>query len=128
MMGFMSWNEQELSTIAAAGELHIGSKRQDGTKTNGVIIWSVRVGDDLYVRSVNGTDAPWYRGTRATQTGQVQGTGFDRDVVFVDVDATDPVQEQLDHAYGLKYGRSSSSVASITSATARAATIRVLPA
>ena len=123
----MTWDNNDLSRIAGAGELRIGSKRADGTKTKPVIIWSVRVGADLYVRSVNGTDAPWYRGTRATHTGQVQAAGLDRDVEFVDVAPDDPLHEQLDAAYEDKYGRGSSAVNHITSAAARAATIRVLP-
>lgn len=121
------WDSNELALIGGEGELRIGSTRADGSQTNLVIIWSVVVDGALYVRSVNGTTAPWYRGTRATHRGRIQVTGLTKDVEFVDVDASDAIGAEVDAAYGAKYGRSSSAVASITSAGARAATIRVVP-
>jgi hypothetical protein len=45
----------------------------------------VRVGDDLYTRSVNGADAAWFRGTRVRHEGHVSAGGVDADVDFLDV-------------------------------------------
>ncbi|MFN2107909.1 MAG: DUF2255 family protein [Candidatus Promineifilaceae bacterium] len=41
-----------------AEELRIASLRSDGTLRKPVIIWVVRVGDDLYVRSVTRVREP----------------------------------------------------------------------
>jgi len=49
-----TWTSEELNKIGTAEELQIASLRRDGTLRKPVIIWVVRLGDDLYVRSVNG--------------------------------------------------------------------------
>jgi len=49
-----TWTNNELDKIGAAEELRIASLRRDGTLRNPVIIWVVRIGNEIYVRSVNG--------------------------------------------------------------------------
>ncbi len=49
-----TWMSEELNKIGNAEELQIASLRHDGTLRKPVTIWVVRLGDDLYVRSVNG--------------------------------------------------------------------------
>ena len=44
--------DEELSRIEAADELQLASVRRDSALLNPVTIWVVRVGDDVYVRSV----------------------------------------------------------------------------
>ena len=122
-----TWSPDQLHRIGTAGELRIAGVRADGTLRSPVIIWGVRVGDDVYVRSVNGTPASWYRGTRPRHEGWISSGGVEQDATFEDVDASDAVQEQIDTAYRSKYGAGSSAVAHITSATAREATLKVLP-
>ena len=56
------WTSDELTRIEAGDELEIASLRRDGTLRNPVTIWVVRLGDDLYVRSVNGRTSAWFRG------------------------------------------------------------------
>jgi site-specific recombinase XerD len=53
---------EELNKIGTAEELEIASLRRDGTLRNPVTIWVVRLGDDFYVRSVNGRTGAWSRG------------------------------------------------------------------
>ena len=48
------WTNEELTAIEGTDELQLASVRRDGTLRNPVTIWVVRLGDDLYVRSVNG--------------------------------------------------------------------------
>jgi len=122
-----AWSTDQLERIGTAGELRIAGVRADGTLRRPVIIWGVRVGDDVYVRSVNGTPASWYRGTRARHEGWISSGGVEQDVTFEDVEASDAVQQRIDAAYRTKYGAGSSAVAHITSGTARQATIKVLP-
>ncbi len=53
-----AWSKEELQKIAKADDLHIAPFRDDG-KTYGTPtwIWSVNVGDALYVRAYNGTES-----------------------------------------------------------------------
>ncbi len=60
-----AWSKEELQKIAKADDLHIAPFRDDG-KTYGTPtwIWSVSVGDALYVRAYNGTESRWYHARR----------------------------------------------------------------
>ena len=63
-----TWTLAGLHTdFSNAQEVRVAGTRTDGSLRNPVIVWAVRVGDDLYTRSVNGPDAAWFRGTRARQ-------------------------------------------------------------
>jgi hypothetical protein len=59
-----AWTRDELNKIGTPDELQIAALRRDGTLRNPVTIWAVRLGDDLYVRSVNGRTAAWFRGAQ----------------------------------------------------------------
>ena len=121
-----AWTSDELSRIGNAEELRIASLRRDGTLRKPVIIWVVRLGDDLYVRSVNGRGSGWFRGTQARHEGHIQAGGVDKDVTFVEV--TDPeINNQLDSAYLSKYRRYPQYVAPMVVPEARAATIKLVP-
>lgn len=56
------WTSDDLTRIGTEEEVRIASARPDGTLRKLVIVWLVRQGDDLYVRSVNGRGAAWFRG------------------------------------------------------------------
>ena len=120
-----AWTSDELARIGAADELRIASLRRDGTLRNPVIIWVVRHGDDLYVRSVNGPTAAWFRHSQERHEGCIWAGGIEKDVTFVDAD--DDIDDELDGAYQTKYRRSPSSVAHMTSPVARSATLRIVP-
>jgi hypothetical protein len=100
-----SWTPDELNRIAGTDEMHIAGWRRDGTDRKPVVVWMVRLGDDVYTRSVNGPEAAWFRGTRARHEGSISVGGLAKDVAFVDVDADDPVNDELDAAYRSKYRR-----------------------
>ena len=68
-----TWTSAELNKIGNAEELLIASLRADDTLRKPVIIWVVRLGDELYVRSVNGRNAAWFRGVQVRHQGQVVG-------------------------------------------------------
>ena len=53
-----TWNPDELARVGRAEELRISSTRPDGTDRPFVIIWTVRAGDSLYVRSAGGPTTP----------------------------------------------------------------------
>jgi hypothetical protein len=46
-----TWTDDELNAIDGADEMEIASLRRDGSMRKPVIIWVVRVGDRVFVRS-----------------------------------------------------------------------------
>jgi hypothetical protein len=111
--------------IGAAEELQIASRRRDGTLRNPVTIWIVRHGDDLYVRSVNGRTAAWFRGVQDRHEGHIQAGGVGKDVHF---EETDDLNDAIDAAYRTKYRRYAARIVdSIVSPQARAATLKLVP-
>jgi hypothetical protein len=121
-----AWTNGELDKMDAADELEIASLRPDGSLRNPTTIWVVRVGDDLYVRSVNGRTSAWFRGTQVRHEGRIRAHGVEKDVTFVDVDGD--VADEIDDAYRTKYRRYAASIVDSTlTADARAATLRLVP-
>lgn len=121
-----AWTSDELNRIGTAEELEIAPRRRDGTLRSPRTIWVVRIGDDLYVRSVNGRTAAWFRGARARHEGHIQAGGVDKDVTLEDVDGA--INDQIDATYRSKYGRYAASIIdSINSEAARATTMRLVP-
>jgi hypothetical protein len=121
-----AWRNDELTRVGDAEELQIASARRDGTLGSPRMIWVVPHGDDLYVRSVNGPDAAWFRGTQVRREGHIQAGSVDRDVAFADADHS--LDDEIDAAYRSKYRRYAKSITdSITSPGARSTTLRLVP-
>ena len=122
-----NWTGDELSRIGKAEELEIASLRREGTLRKSRTIWVVRVGDDLYVRSVNGRGSDWFRGVLTRHEGRIQAGGVERDVSFVEI--TDAAtQEQIDAAYREKYRRQPKEyVDACLTPQALVATVRLVP-
>jgi hypothetical protein len=122
-----TWTSDELNKIETADELRIASLRRDSTLRKSVIIWVVRLGDDLYVRSVNGRNGSWFRGVQVRHEGHIQAGGVDKDVTFVE-EADPTINNQIDAAYRNKYHRYAANIVnSILTAQARSATIKLMP-
>jgi hypothetical protein len=119
-----AWTEAELADIGGANELLIAPERGDGTLQRSRIVWVVRHGDDVYVRSVNGPGGAWFRGVQARHAGHVSAGAVDADVLFEDADHG--LDDEIDEEYRRKYGRSSTAVDRITSSDARSTTVRVV--
>jgi hypothetical protein len=120
------WTSEELNKIETAEELKIASLRRDGTLTKPVTIWVVRDGDDLYIRSVNGRSAAWFRGTQVRREGYIEAGGVAKEVQFVD--AEPEINDVLDAAYRTKYRRYAASIVnSIVSPKARSTTLKLVP-
>jgi len=118
------WNPTELATIGRTDEVEVSSLRGDGTLTKPVTIWAVRVGDELYVRSVRGDSGGWWKAAEERHEGRLEAGDVATDVTWVD--AVGEREEEIDAAYEAKYGPSPH-VAAINAAAAKATTIRVLP-
>lgn len=97
-----SWTSSELSKIEKAEELEIASLRQDGTLRKSRTIWVVRVGDEIFVRSVNGRGSDWFRGVLTRHEGRIQAGGVEKDVTFMEMDDL-ALHDQIDAAYRKKY-------------------------
>jgi hypothetical protein len=121
-----AWNCDELTRIGNADELQISSARRDGSLRKPVTIWVVPHGDDLYVRSANGTTAGWYRGTQLRHEGHISAGGIDTDVTFTNISGDDDLQTQLNAAYRSKYRRYGASYVDMMLAPqARATTLKL---
>ena len=120
-----AWTSEELKKIGAAEELQIASLRKDGSLRSMRIIWVVRVGNDLYVRSVNGRISDWFRGVQTCHEGQIHAGGVMKDVTFLEVSDAN-INEKIDAAYAEKYRLYASIIPSINSSTARAASIKLV--
>jgi len=121
-----AWTPEELAAIASPDELEIATRRRDGTLRDPVTIWTVRHGDDLYVRSVNGPTAAWYRGAQTLREARIAASGVEQDVNLVDADHTP--DDQIDAEYRTKYRRySENTLRRITGPEARSTTLKLVP-
>jgi hypothetical protein len=121
-----AWTTDELTKIGSAEELQIASLRHDGTLRKPVTIWVVRDGDSLYVRSVKGPTAAWFRGTQERHEGRIRAGGVDKDVTFVDAERD--IDDDVDAAYRAKYRRYAGSILnSVLTPQARSTTIKLMP-
>lgn len=119
------WTSSELDTIGQAEELEVASLRGDGTLRRPVTIWVVRIGDDLYVRSVNGRSATWFRGAEERHEGHISAGGVEKDVAFVDID---DLSSEIDAAFKTKYHRYAASIVNTElTPQARGATLKLTP-
>jgi hypothetical protein len=121
------WTGDELAKIGKADELEIESQRQDGSLRKPVTIWVVRVGDAIYIRSVNGRTSGWFRGTQTRHAGRIRAGGVVKEVSFEEV--SDPATiAQVDAAYRSKYGHYAAQyVDPMLVPLSQAATIRLAP-
>ena len=120
-----TWSKSELRKIAEADDLHIAPFREDGvTYGTPTWIWSVAVGDALYVRGYNGTKSRWYQAALRQKAGRIIAAGLTKEVSFEPVEG--PVNDSVDDAYRSKYGGSPYLKAMI-GAHARAATVKIMP-
>jgi hypothetical protein len=121
----VTWSKDELRNVARTDDLHIAPFREDevnyGTPT---WIWSVAVGDALYIRAYNGQKSRWYQAALRQKAGRIVAAGMTKDVKFEPVKG--PINDLIDDAYRAKYG-GSAYLKPMISARARSATVRVTP-
>jgi hypothetical protein len=120
-----AWPKDELRRIAEADDLHISPFREDG-KTYGTPtwIWSVAVGDALYVRPYNGKDSRWYKSAVQQKAGRITGGGVVKEVSFEP--ANGPINQAVDDAYKAKY-QGSPYLQPMLGESPRAATVKIVP-
>jgi len=120
-----TWSKDELLQIAEADDLHIAPFREDGlTYGTPTWIWSVAVGDALYVRAYNGESSRWYKAAVRQRAGRIIAVGVTKEVTFEPVNG--PINDRIDDAYRAKYP-GSPYLSPMVGARARSATVKVMP-
>jgi hypothetical protein len=121
----MTWSKKELNRIAESDDLHISPFRDDG-KTYGTPtwIWSVVVGDSLYVRPYNGKKSTWFQAALKQKAGRISAAGMTKEVIFEAVDGA--INKEIDEAYRTKY-KDSPYVNAMVSERAASTTIKITP-
>jgi hypothetical protein len=120
-----TWPKEELRKVADADDLHISPLREDGvTYGTPTWIWSVAVGDALYVRAYNGQKSSWYRAAVRQKAGRITAASMTKDVTFEAVGGS--INDRIDDAYRAKY-HDSPYLDPMLGARARAATVKVMP-
>lgn len=118
-----AWTNDELERIDGAQELTLASVRDDGSLRRPVIMWVVRNGEDVFVRSVNGRGSAWFRGAQTRRRGRAGGVV--KDVSLLE---TGEAGDLIDAAYEAKYSpRYPTIVPSIVAPQAQAATLKLTP-
>ena len=121
-----TWAQDSLAKVGSVEELAIASRRPDGSLRPYVTIWTVRVDEDIYVRSAAGPDNPWFRRAMASGEARIRAGGLEQDVAL-EVAAPD-VAASITAAYHAKYDRYGPSiVGTVVSAEAVVSTLRLVP-
>jgi hypothetical protein len=120
-----AWTSDELDRIDEAEELQISPRYRDDSLAKPRIVWVVRSGDDVYVRSVDGRGSAWFGGALERHEATVRVGGVEKDVSLIETNEAD---DMIDDAYQAKYGRRYPTIVpSIVAPKARAATLRLVP-
>lgn len=120
-----TWTTTDAEQLAAPQEVGVATRRRDGSVRNPRVIWIVRAGDRVFIRSTNGRGADWFRWAIATGTGQINSGTTTFDVAFREVIGAG--LDTVDDAYRDKYGKYASIVDHLQEDGPRAATLEVLP-
>ena len=120
----MTFAEADRSAIAQAEEVRIETRAADGT-THRTIIWIVERDGQLYIRSVNGPTARWFR--EATADTSVALLVGDRRFEAHVVPATDPASIEACSAGLRKKYKGDYSLGSMLEADTLPTTLRVVP-
>ena len=118
-----TWTTQELGQLGETLELRVATARRDGSMRASVIVWMVRVGDEVYTRSVSGPDAAWFRGY-VTKAMFKRAPSSRRHLC---PSAAMTASRRIDAAYRAKYHQYRSPVEYITSSLARSTTLKLIP-
>jgi hypothetical protein len=119
------WSKDERQEIATNDDLHISPFREDGvTYGTPTWIWSVAVGEELFVRAYNGQKSRWYQAATRQKAGRIKASGLTKTVTLEPVNGAS--NDRIDDAYREKY-KGSPYLSSMIGARARAATLRVVP-
>ncbi|HEV3186927.1 MAG TPA: DUF2255 family protein [Acidimicrobiales bacterium] len=102
-----SWSPDQLERISRSRELHIASRRIDGTLRPSVPLWVVCVDDGVYVRTWYRRATGWFGHVVDLTQAHIRVIGLETNVIVADVGGSDPgLRANVDAAYRTKYGPS----------------------
>jgi hypothetical protein len=73
----------ELDRFGAAEEIELAPVRSDDASRKAVMIWIVRLGDDLYVRSAYGRGSAWFCTVQTQHQGPISCKVNEKDATFL---------------------------------------------
>ena len=117
------WTANELAAITNTEEVHVRSRRHDGSMSPGQTIWAVVVDGEVFIRSTDGPDKPWFRAAQTRGSGQLRVGDSVLTVTFEDA-GTVP-QAPIDAAYRRKYLHRPAY--NVNRAAGSTATLRIMP-
>jgi hypothetical protein len=119
------FEQHELRLLDEIEEVEIETVRSDTQKPHNVTIWVVVVGPNVYVRSINGAQAHWYRQLHEQSCGTIHAN--DRKIPIHAVPVLDePTQSLVNDAYRRKYELYPQDVAWIVAPEVQRTTLRVM--
>jgi hypothetical protein len=118
-----TWTPTVLELIGGTREVHVSSRRADGSFSRGQTIWAVAVGDSVFIRSTDGPDKPWFVAAKVRQFGRLRASGSEFEVRFCD--GSDRDQDAIDAEYRRKYR--TSPAYNVDRAAGSRATLRLVP-
>jgi len=122
-----AWTDYQLDALSGAIEIHLKPRKDNKSLGAATNLWVVAVGNDLYVRAVEGRDSKWFEQALHNNSGRVTGAGVEEDVVFEQPD--DSLRNEIDAAYRLKYARYPDEyLGPVLTEEAAAATLRLVQA
>jgi hypothetical protein len=121
----VAFTSLQIDAIGNTNELHISTYRADGSRRNALPIWTVRIGDDLYIRSALGPDAAWYRNATKDNRLHVEADSVAADVALERA-GDDAINAQVDAAYRAKYPHGGSATTTMVTTPATETTVKLL--
>lgn len=117
-----------LEMLGRVREVRIETTSLDGATNHRTIVWIVTAGDEVFIRSVHGTTARWYREARRRPDAILHADGAAIPVALAL--AADPHSiQRVSDAFTAKYGgRSPGSTASMLRPHTLETTLRLDPA
>ncbi|GBG94026.1 hypothetical protein LFYK43_04850 [Ligilactobacillus salitolerans] len=98
------WTKEQLNQFTDADDMYVSPFYADG-KTFGTPtwIWSVVVGQNLYVRAYNGQNSRWYQSAMTQQAGKIKLAGQEFAAEFIDAAGDQELDAKINAAYQAKY-------------------------
>ncbi|MCL2516095.1 MAG: DUF2255 family protein [Microbacteriaceae bacterium] len=95
------WTAEELDLVSKIEEVEVTPAGADGAPLQSVVIWAVTDGSDVFVRSVHGQRARWWKQAEASGRATFTADGVVRDVTLEHV--SDIRNQAVSDAYNHKY-------------------------
>jgi hypothetical protein len=125
----VAWSPDELERIGTAEELHVATKRADGTLRREVPIWVVSAKGQVYVRTWYRRDNGWFGHAVDSRRARIRVPGLEADIAIEDVGNDQAeLRASVDAAYRAKYSRyGKTTVERMVTDDAAATTLRLVP-